>query len=1272
MLNEVDHLAALDEDPLAESEDHLAPRKKPSSPLRPLRGIVPPSTPTEKSDSRSSSWLPRWALRKQQTSKAAAIGSPSSNHPSTGTDDAGTGAGGAKGEPSGAHSSSVGDADAGSSSFIGGDETASFVRRRKQRNLAPQALKEIEVDQSRAHMKVKTKALTEQSLYEVIKSLLAYVAFLLIFLIVAFSTRSSDDFWANEAMKQVFVDGPFFFGGITHEKKLEDVHFTGQFFDWLQGPFLERVSEPELGSPPRHLRGYNRIIGPVRLRQLRVRAGTCAIPAMFKGTIDQCYAPYSLFRHDTEPFGPESAPQKWTYSSSSLLDGLIASGRFATYSGGGYVVDLPTNVTAAAATLEGLKQHGWIDRATRAVFVDMSCYNANTESFISVRLLFEFLPTGGILPYPKLRVLRPLLYTKPYDFFRAFFEVLFTAYVGFYIFQESRELRHARREKRMDVYWGDKWNVLDWIVALLSLTVILLRVYVFAAMVSIYRQIGEMVTGDEYINMQPVMFLLEQVQNLNAVNALLLFVKVFKYLAVIPQMNLLFGTLAVAGLELVLFSILFSIVILGFAMSFYQAFGLDVHGFRSVSASLMSLFQFVLGIFDYDELWASNRILAPVFFSAFAVIVILILMNIFLAIINDSFNVVSERQKAAQSLTGLFKALLYKKVLRKQFTAMMDDIGQGSSLLNSEELMAKMDVNGDAYLDAGELEELLRKTRLYEHFTVKELIQRFDSDGDGKLSGQEVTSMNEALLRKRRQVDMQLAAQLSPRTRSKVASIFASHQTFDNALDAEAKVNGALYTNELREAIEEMGYQISEEQLKTLMAEFDADGSSALDLLEFTALMARMLGYRELPEEQFKLLRKVFAYVDSDGDGRITPAELRAVVERFGLKMASSQLAAYVKEFDADGDGEIDLTEFSNLMSKLHGRLGITTNPTMLAKDLQLTVRKLEQLVGASTQKANEALGALVAEAKLDAPKISASALAEAARDHHAGQPAGQPPGQALEVAAGYAAKAAAKAHAHELAAMAAKVSGVQLAPAGEEEGTSTAAASAGGEGAASRSTGGHAARRRGGGGGRISPPKDSSHELGCCTSSSVGGGESSRADSSRPTSGHRHGGSPGRRAERGRSADHRRRRRGGGGGGGGGSRSPNNRSPHDRSRERGGGGRAKAPNSKSKPGRSRRGGGGFDDSHDLGPLKVAATATAAAAADSRASHPGDGGKEVKQQLAGAGDMRVGGTGRSPPAKAPRKPRGTLGSPEVVGGSGQRRRGQSASPTSPGAKTLMC
>ena len=41
------------------------------------------------------------------------------------------------------------------------------------------------------------------------------------------------------------------------------------------------------------------------------------------------------------------------------------------------------------------------------------------------------------------------------------------------------------------------------------------------------------------------MFQLAQVQNINALNALLLFLKVFKYLAFVPQMDLLFGTLQV-------------------------------------------------------------------------------------------------------------------------------------------------------------------------------------------------------------------------------------------------------------------------------------------------------------------------------------------------------------------------------------------------------------------------------------------------------------------------------------------------------------------------------------------------------------------------------------------------------------------------------------------------------------------------------------------------------------------------------------------------------
>ena len=89
------------------------------------------------------------------------------------------------------------------------------------------------------------------------------------------------------------------------------------------------------------------------------------------------------------------------------------------------------------------------------------------------------------------------------------------------------------------------------------------------------------------------------------------------------------------------------------------AISADLAQSRPISSDLV---QMVLGIFDYAELEASNHILAPLLFTTFVVLVVLILMNIFLAILNDAFSVVSERQKRAQNLGGLFKAIWYKKV----------------------------------------------------------------------------------------------------------------------------------------------------------------------------------------------------------------------------------------------------------------------------------------------------------------------------------------------------------------------------------------------------------------------------------------------------------------------------------------------------------------------------------------------------------------------------------------------------------------------------------
>ena len=122
-----------------------------------------------------------------------------------------------------------------------------------------------------------------------------------------------------------------------------------------------------------------------------------------------------------------------------------------------------------------------------------------------------------------------------------------------------------------------------------------------------------------------------------------------------------------------------------------------------------------------------------------------------------------------------------------------------------------------------------------------------------------------------------------------------------------------------------MGHTPSDTQLRSLLTEFDFDGSGArpillatmlvhtiilagapfpparaltyyirlpcrpvasdlsillgaLDPLEFTALMSRMLGYRELPAEQMHLLKGVFDYVDIDSNGSITQAQIEICI----------------------------------------------------------------------------------------------------------------------------------------------------------------------------------------------------------------------------------------------------------------------------------------------------------------------------------------------------------------------------------------------------------
>ncbi len=76
---------------------------------------------------------------------------------------------------------------------------------------------------------------------------------------------------------------------------------------------------------------------------------------------------------------------RFFYQSPDVVGGPNIDGTMATYNGGGYVKNLAHTKDESTQILEYLKSNLWLDRGTRAVFLDFTVYNANINLFCQIR-----------------------------------------------------------------------------------------------------------------------------------------------------------------------------------------------------------------------------------------------------------------------------------------------------------------------------------------------------------------------------------------------------------------------------------------------------------------------------------------------------------------------------------------------------------------------------------------------------------------------------------------------------------------------------------------------------------------------------------------------------------------------------------------------------------------------------------------------------------------------------------------------------------------------
>eukprot|EP01002_Notosolenus_urceolatus_P000756 NODE_118_length_2739_cov_24.345353_g94_i0.p1 GENE.NODE_118_length_2739_cov_24.345353_g94_i0~~NODE_118_length_2739_cov_24.345353_g94_i0.p1 ORF type:complete len:890 (+),score=261.86 NODE_118_length_2739_cov_24.345353_g94_i0:163-2670(+) len=528
-----------------------------------------------------------------------------------------------------------------------------------------------------------------------------YFVFTTVFCVTVNNGRSSQAFAIADRLRETFVTEPFkrMVNGQPRLLSYLNLTSSADFYAWTKEilvpsafPVQDYADYPLPEWRKQYINQYNRRIGTVRLRQLRVRPNeNCQITSLARSLIDDCWAAYDMSIERTEAFGPPQDPQRYKWQSSEELCGSQASDYCSAsvfgkkgegYSGNGYVIDLPVNQSAAMQNISQLQADRWIDFETRAVIIDLSVFNVQVRQFAALQLVVEFWPTGGLSMMHSVKPFGTFTLEHPFDIFIFALEVFLLVIVSTYFIREVLEFLRYWRVKReqcfkcrhqemtrkgtknwmkcpecqsRDIhpqftpqcpscqievnidthgcwrgYFEDGWNYIDIINQALFITVFSLRFKIRDDI----QDLDFGAVGDGFLLLYPLGWRYIVSDWIYSVMSALIFAKLFKYLSKIRALATLVRTISNAKMELLYFIVIFFFLFSGFAFSFYLAFGTDLQGYSTWYGSMSYLFQIILGVFDYEALARSNRLLAPVYLIFYTLLVFFVLANVFIAIIS--------------------------------------------------------------------------------------------------------------------------------------------------------------------------------------------------------------------------------------------------------------------------------------------------------------------------------------------------------------------------------------------------------------------------------------------------------------------------------------------------------------------------------------------------------------------------------------------------------------------------------------------------------------
>lgn len=433
--------------------------------------------------------------------------------------------------------------------------------------------------------------------------------------------------------------------------------------------------------------GASILLGSVRMRQLRVKRNVgCTNSQLVKHVFPDCYPKYSAAVESQDTYSSKFAPyylmsafewQDITETHQSQMRGQLN-----TYPGGGYMIDLPSNDTDTYTMMQDLYDWRWLDRNTRAIQFELTTLSTNVNVIVNTRIMFEFGPTGTVLSTVKANAAQVHFFTPSTDPGNPqtvyFLQILLT---GFFLVQTSLTLyllyktcanfigqspvqfmkklsclgRMGFMVQTLVHYFGYAWNLCD-------LSILILFFAHFGFRLQAYQKKGDQeylapdIIGhpEHFAPFAPALESLASGQFVLSFLAVLMWVKPFKYLCMVSWFRMLTRIIERCVAKLFIFSVLLMIVIYGFAVAFFVGYGDQEQTFSTAYGTYLVMYFLLLDGYTLERSWfaAGKQQLMPLVFFSYIVVIYFVLLNVFIAVVVDTYAMNSVNSDAGKISPG--------------------------------------------------------------------------------------------------------------------------------------------------------------------------------------------------------------------------------------------------------------------------------------------------------------------------------------------------------------------------------------------------------------------------------------------------------------------------------------------------------------------------------------------------------------------------------------------------------------------------------------------